>query len=84
VFIPKTSKKGNKGLTRAGRWATIHPIDTPAGETEMIMTVQQANKIAKANGLTRGKGTYNGEGFWVNSLGHIVTMRRLAEIAHII
>jgi len=50
----------------------------------MILTIQQANKIAKANGMTRGKGTYNGEKFWVTLHGHIVTMRRLAEIAHIL
>ena len=47
----------------------------------VIKTVREADKIAKALGFTRGKGTYNGAPYWLDSLGRIVTRDRLAELA---
>ena len=49
-----------------------------------IKTVREADKIAKALGLVRGKGTYNGAAYWKDSLGRIVTRDRLAELAGLI
>jgi len=47
----------------------------------VIKTVREANKIAKSLGLVRGKGTYNGDAYWKNALGQIITRDRLAELA---
>jgi len=44
-------------------------------------TISEANKIAAALGLVRGKGTYNGAAYWKNASGQIVTRDRLAELA---
>lgn len=49
-----------------------------------IKTLAEANKIAKALGLVRGKGTYNGAAYWKNDLGQIVTRERLAELAGLV
>lgn len=49
---------------------------------QAITTLREANKIAKALGLVRGKGTYNGEAFWVRPGNPaIITRARLAELA---
>jgi hypothetical protein len=62
---------------------------TPARRNEendmhVIKTVREADKIAKALGFTRGKGTYNGAPYWLDSLGRIVTRDRLAELAGLV
>ncbi len=46
------------------------------------MTLKQADRIARALGLVRGRGLYNGDVFWIRP-GHpaIVTRARLAELA---
>jgi hypothetical protein len=48
---------------------------------ETIMTLKQADHIARQFGLVRGRGTYNGAAFWVRP-GHpaIITLARLVEI----
>ncbi|WP_280192139.1 hypothetical protein [Delftia sp. PS-11] len=50
-----------------------------------IKTLRDADKIAKGLGLVRGKGSYNGEAFWVRP-GHpaIITRARLAELAGLV
>lgn len=53
------------------RMSQFHPIPT----------LREANKIAKALGLTRGTGTYNGAVYWKDANGQIVTRERLAELA---
>lgn len=56
------------------RMAQFHPIPT----------LREANKIAKALGFTRGKGTYNGAAYWKDANGQIVTRDRLAELAGLV
>lgn len=47
-----------------------------------IKTLKEADKIAKGLGLVRGKGTYNGNAFWVRpGEAAIITRDRLAELA---
>lgn len=46
-----------------------------------IKTLKEADKIAKELGYLRGKGTYNGQPYWKNELGQIVTRDHLAELA---
>lgn len=50
-----------------------------------IKTLREANKIAAELGLVRGKGTYNGQAFWVRpGSPAIITRERLAEMAGLI
>ncbi len=52
---------------------------------QTISTLREANKIAKALGLVRGKGTYNGEAFWVRPGNPaIITRAHLAELAGLV
>lgn len=46
-----------------------------------IKTLREANKLAREMGFVRGKGTYNGQAYWKNEEGQIVTRERLAELA---
>lgn len=48
-----------------------------------IKTIREANTIAKKLGLSRGKGSYNGKPYWLDSLGRIVTRERLAELTRL-
>lgn len=46
------------------------------------MTIKQIATIAKSIGLVRGKGTYNGQPFWVRpGSSAIVTAERVLELA---
>lgn len=49
-----------------------------------IPTAREADKIAKALGLVRGRGTYNGAAYWKDAHGRIVTRDRLAELAGLV
>lgn len=51
----------------------------------IIKTLREANKIAVAMGLVRGKGSYNGAAFWVRpGSDAIITRDRLAELAGLV
>lgn len=47
----------------------------------MSHDIATANKLAKSLGLTRASGTYNGQPYWRNALGQIVTINRVFDLA---
>lgn len=50
-----------------------------------MLTLKQANQLAKKLGLIRGRGTYNGVAYWVRpGSPSIITRYRLAELAGIV
>lgn len=52
---------------------------------QAITSLRAADKIAKSLGLVRGKGTYNGQAFWVRPGNPaIITRERLAEMAGLV
>jgi len=50
-----------------------------------MLTLKQANELAKKLGFMRGRGTYNGDAYWLRPGNPaIITRNRLAALAGLV